>query len=77
MIATIHQPSTLMFQQMDHLYVLKSGMCVYNDKANHIIEYMKDDLGIKIDSRMNPADFFMFEISVHKENLGYFSPLNY
>ncbi len=65
MIATLHQPSSLMFQNLDLLYLIKDGRCVYNGKANQIIDYMAR-IGININYRMNPADFFMLEISKMK-----------
>ena len=58
-IATIHQPSTLMFQNMDRLYLLKRGECIYDGLARNIVGYMQS-LEIQVDYRMNPADFFMF-----------------
>jgi ABC-type multidrug transport system ATPase subunit len=36
-IATIHQPSTLMFQNFDKLIVLKKGQTVYHDEASKIV----------------------------------------
>jgi ABC-type multidrug transport system ATPase subunit len=64
-IATLHQPSSLMFQNLDLLYLIKDGGCVYNGRANQIIDYM-GRLGININYRMNPADFFMLEMSKMK-----------
>lgn len=57
-IATIHQPSTLIFQSMDKLYLLKAGECLYNGPANKIVSYM-EEIGVSVNYRMNPADFFM------------------
>ena len=57
-MATIHQPSSLMFRCMDKLYLLKNGECLFNDSADKIIPYM-EELRIEVDYRMNPADFFM------------------
>lgn len=74
-IATIHQPSSLIFQSMDKLYLLKGGECVYSGQANAVVGYMQK-LGISVDFRMNPADFFMLEISSLKEQQGYVTPLN-
>jgi ABC-type multidrug transport system ATPase subunit len=39
-VATIHQPSTLMFKQMDKLYLLKRGETIYDGSAQQIIPYM-------------------------------------
>ena len=61
-IATIHQPSTLIFREMGHLYLLNSGNRVYSGFASNIVPYM-ESLGISLNYHMNPADFFMLEIS--------------
>ena len=57
-IATIHQPSSLMFQKMDKLYLIKNGECLYNGLAKEIVPYM-EELNIRINYNMNPTDFFM------------------
>jgi hypothetical protein len=75
-LATTHQPSTLMFQEMDELYLLKGGECIYSGKANRIVHYM-ESLKIEVNYRMNPADFFMLEISTLKELEDYKTPLNH
>lgn len=66
-ITTLHQPSSLMFQNLDLLYLVKGGECVYNGKAEKIVDYMTK-IGITINYRMNPADFFMMELSQAKIN---------
>lgn len=75
MIATIHQPSTLIFREMGHLYLLNAGARVYSGLANNIVPYM-ESIGVTLNYRMNPADFFMLEISKLKERSGYVTPLN-
>jgi hypothetical protein len=60
---------------MDRLYLLKSGRCIYDGAANQMVGYMKE-LGISINYRMNPADFFMLEISAMKEQQGHQTLLN-
>jgi hypothetical protein len=54
---------------------MKDVHCVYNGKACHFVNYMQK-LGIEINFRMNPADFFMLEISAMREKQGYKTPLN-
>lgn len=66
-ITTIHQPSSLIFQQMDQLLLLKNGETVYQGQASSIVPYMKH-IGVNINLRMNPADFFMMEISDYNKN---------
>ena len=57
-ISTIHQPSTLMFNNFAKLMILHKGNQIFLEKAAKIVTYM-DNLDIKVDERMNPADFFM------------------
>jgi ABC-type multidrug transport system ATPase subunit len=64
-IATIHQPSTLMFQSFDKLMLMRNGSQIFLENAQFVVPYMKN-LGIKVDDRMNPADFVMLEISAYK-----------
>jgi ABC-type multidrug transport system ATPase subunit len=73
-IATIHQPSTLMFQEMDKLMVLGRGRTLYFGEANEIVKYM-ENVGVKVNYRMNPTDFLMLEISDFKNSRGYNTPM--
>ena len=57
-ITTIHQPSTLIFNEMETLLLLSKGETVYQGKAKNIIPYM-EKVGVKLNKRMNPADLFM------------------
>ena len=54
-----------MFQNFDKLMVLHKGKQVYLDEASKVVAYM-ERLSIKVDYRMNPADFLMLEISSYK-----------
>ena len=74
-ITTIHQPSTLIFQRMDKLLLLNQGSLIYYGQAKDIVSYM-EQLTITVDYRMNPADFFMLEISEMKRLQGYKTKLN-
>lgn len=75
-IATIHQPSSMMFHEMDKLLLLHQGTSIYFGSADKIVPYMKY-LQINVDERMNPADFFMLEISKYKgQKYSYTSPMN-
>jgi len=64
-----------MFLNFDKLLVMRKGTQVYFGQADNLIPYMSS-LHIKIDERMNPTDFLMFEISDYKQNTGYKTPLN-
>lgn len=57
-VATIHQPSTLMFQEMDKLMLMGKGRTLFFGNAREIVSYMTL-IGIKVNPHMNPADFFM------------------
>ncbi len=59
-----------MFQNFDKLMILKTGQEVYNDDAGKIVDYM-ESIKVKVDYRMNPADFFMLELSSFKESQGH------
>jgi ABC-type multidrug transport system ATPase subunit len=73
-IATIHQPSTLMFQEMDKLMLLGKGRVLYLGDASKIVNYMME-IGVEVNSRMNPADFFMLEVSDFRSAQGYTTPM--
>lgn len=57
-VSTIHQPSTLMFREMDKLMLLGKGRLLYYGESQRIVPYM-ENLGINVNYHMNPADFFM------------------
>lgn len=60
---------------MQLLYLLNKGEVVYDGQASAIVDYM-ERIGIKINYNMNPADFFMLEISAMKELQGHTTLLN-
>jgi ABC-type multidrug transport system ATPase subunit len=66
-IATIHQPSTLMFQEMDKLMLMGKGHTLFFGLAREIVPYMIS-LRINVNAHMNPADFFMLEVSEFKNS---------
>lgn len=73
-IATIHQPSTLMFQEMDKLMLMGKGRTLFFGMARQIVPYMKS-IGISVNPHMNPADFFMLEVSEYKNSQSYKTPM--
>jgi hypothetical protein len=54
-----------MFQSFDKLMLMRNGSQIFLENAQFVVPYMKN-LGIKVDDRMNPADFVMLEISAYK-----------
>ena len=73
-ITTIHQPSTLIFNEMEKLLLLSKGEVIYQEYTKHVMTYI-EKIGIKINKKMNPADFFMLEISEYKKSKGYSTPM--
>ncbi|OMJ82837.1 hypothetical protein SteCoe_16370 [Stentor coeruleus] len=61
-IATIHQPSSQIFQCFDRLLLLSQGQTVYMGKAQKAIPFF-DDLGYLLPKNYNPADHFLAVIS--------------
>ena len=64
-IATIHQPSSQIFNCFDRLLLLSKGATVFMGRASESIKYFKQ-LGFGLPENYNPADYFLTVIS---ENL--------
>ena len=64
-IATIHQPSSQIFQCFDKLMLLSQGMTVYTGKAANAVGFF-NDLGYQLPDNYNPADHFLSVISENK-----------
>lgn len=62
-IATIHQPSSELFDIFDKLYLLVDGCTVFNGKASESIAYFAKH-GYQCPSFMNPSDYFMKQLVV-------------
>lgn len=60
-IATIHQPSSELFEIFDKLYLLVDGHTVYDGKAADSITYFAAQ-GLQCPTFMNPSDFFMKQL---------------
>lgn len=56
MVATIHQPSFRMLNHFDHLYIVASGMCMYQGPVGSLVSYFKS-MNLNCPSYHNPADF--------------------
>ena len=61
-IATIHQPSSHIFEYFDKLLLLSKGVTVYMGKARKSISYF-NDLGYILPENYNPTDHFLLIIS--------------
>jgi hypothetical protein len=71
-IMTIHQPSSKVFELMDHLILMHRGRCMYQGKASLYFA----DHGQEVPGNYNPADW-MVEVSQENttedlEKLGFF-----
>lgn len=62
-ICTIHQPSALLIEKVDHLYAIAEGQCIYQGSSQNLVPFLADTHLICPDS-YNPADFLL-EISTH------------
>jgi ABC-type multidrug transport system ATPase subunit len=74
-IMTIHQPSSKVFELMDHLILMHRGRCMYQGKASMMPTYFADH-GQAVPGNYNPADW-MVQVSQENttedlENVGFF-----
>ena len=60
-VATIHQPSSDIFNLFDDLLLLSEGKVVYYGSAKDSIEYFSQ-LGYKCPQYMNPSDYIFASI---------------
>ncbi|CAH0561473.1 unnamed protein product [Brassicogethes aeneus] len=57
-ICTIHQPSAMIFEMFDHLYVLSTGYCLYQGSIKGLLPYL-DESNLRCPPYHNPADYLL------------------
>ncbi|XP_018374061.1 PREDICTED: ATP-binding cassette sub-family G member 1-like [Trachymyrmex cornetzi] len=57
-ICTLHQPSAILFNMLDHLYVIANGNCVYTGSTHNLVPYL-NSIGFVCPTHYDPVDFLM------------------
>lgn len=60
-VATLHQPSSEIFHEIDDLIILSEGKIVFNGEASSVVKYFTN-IGYTIPEHYNPPDFIFMGI---------------
>ncbi|CAL7941365.1 unnamed protein product [Xylocopa violacea] len=61
-VCTIHQPSAILYEMFDNVYLLAQGMCMYEGATINTISYFAS-IGLHCPKYHNPADFMIEVVS--------------
>jgi ABC-type multidrug transport system ATPase subunit len=56
-VITIHQPSAMLFDQLDQLFVLAEGRCVYRGEPRQLLPFLTHASSLVCPPYHNPADY--------------------
>lgn len=61
-VCTIHQPSAVIYEMFDHIYLLAEGKCVFQGAATNTVGYFSN-MGFECPKYHNPADYMIEVVS--------------
>lgn len=62
-VCTIHQPSALVYEMFDHVYILSEGLCIYQGSSKNTVPYLAST-GLPCPQYHSVADYSEFYFSI-------------